>query len=121
MISEDKNVESLMQMIETTREYLIQQEEYLKLSATDKIVRLMSAMILAIILFVILIAVMFHLSMAAVEWMTTFIGRAEAYAIAAFAFALMAICVYLLRKKCIERPLTVFMTGILLNKEEDEQ
>ena len=43
MLSSDKNVETIAQLIEVLKHYLGLQTEYLKLDVIDKVVRLMKA------------------------------------------------------------------------------
>lgn len=114
MLSSDKNVESLAQLIEVLKDYVGLQKEYLKLDFVDKLVRLVTALTLSIILFVLVIAILFYLSFATVYWMAPVIGTATAFAIVAAFFVALLCMVVAFRKKWIERPLIKFMTKTLL-------
>ena len=57
MLSSDKNVETIAQLIEIVKHYLGLQKEYLKLDIIDKLVRLLTAIALFIVFFLIVIAV----------------------------------------------------------------
>ena len=83
MFSSDKNVESIAQLIEVLKDYMGLQKEYLKLDVIEKVVRLVTALILAFVLVVLGIAVMFYLSLAVAYWLTPVIGTGWAFFIIA--------------------------------------
>ena len=56
MLSSDKNVETIAQLIEVLKHYLGLQTEYLKLDVIDKVVRLLKAATLALIFILIIIS-----------------------------------------------------------------
>lgn len=115
MLSSDKNVESIAQLIEALKNYVGLQKEYLKFDVVDKVVRLVTAMTLAIIMFVLVVAVLFYLSFAAVYWMEPAIGTAWAFAVVAAFFLALLVAVVAFRKPWIERPLVRFMVTILMS------
>ncbi len=115
MLSSDKNVESLANLIETLKDYIGLQKEYLKLDVIDKVVRLVTALVLAIILFILGVAALFYLSFAFVYWMEPLTGTAWAFFIVAVTFAILLVLVYNKRKSWIEQPLVRFLTNTLLN------
>jgi hypothetical protein len=57
MLSSDKNVENIGQLAELLKHYLGLQTEYVKLDVIDKVVRLLTAAALAILFFLLIIAV----------------------------------------------------------------
>ena len=73
MLSSDKNVESIAQLIEVLKHYLGLQTEYVKLDLIDKVVSLLTAAALAIIFFMIIIAVFFYFSFAFAFWLSSYI------------------------------------------------
>ncbi len=115
MLSSDKNVESLAQLIETLKDYIGLQKEYLKLDVIDKVVRLVTALVLAIILFILAVAALFYLSFACVYWLEPLTGTAWAFFIISVIFFALVAVVYLKRKTWIEQPLVRFLTNTLLN------
>lgn len=116
MLSSDKNVESLARLIETLKDYIGLQKEYLKFDVIDKLVRLITALSLTIIMFVLVFAVLFYLSFAMVYWISPVTGTACAFAIVAAMLLALLIIIFSLRKPLITRPLIRFITGILLSK-----
>lgn len=115
MLSSDKNVETIAQLIEALKNYVGLQKEYLKFDVTDKVVRLVTALALGIIVFVLVVAVLFYLSFAAVYWMEPFMGTAAAFAVVALFFLALLALVVTFRKPWIERPLVRFMVSILMS------
>jgi O-antigen/teichoic acid export membrane protein len=115
MLSSDKNVESIAQLVEVLKDYFGLQKEYLKLDAIEKIVRLVTALALAVIFIILGVAVLFYLSFAAVYWLEPATGTAWAFFIVALLFLALLLLVYFFRKSWIERPLVRFLADTLLN------
>ena len=116
MLSSDKNVETIAQLIEVLKHYLGLQTEYLKLDAIDKVVRLLTAATLAVVFFLIIIAVVMYASFAFAFWIAAYIGTAKAFlAIGGFHLLLFLLFV-IFRKSWIEKPLVRFLAGLFLSK-----
>lgn len=115
MLSSDKNVESIAQLVESVKNYVGLQGEYLKLDAIQKIVRLVTALTLTIVLLLLGIAFLFYLSFACVYWLEPLTGTALAFFLVALFFLALLILVFLNRKSWIERPLVRFLADVLLN------
>ncbi len=115
MLSSDKNVENIGQLVQLLKNYVELQKEYLKLDVIDKIVRLITALTLTIVLLLLGIAVLFYLSFACVYWLEPLTGTALAFFILAIFFLALLLLVFLNRKTWIERPLVRFLAGVLLN------
>jgi len=114
MLSSDKNVESIAQLVEELKGYIGLQKEYLKLDVIEKFVRLVTTLTLAIILVILGIAFLFHLSFAVVYWLEPLTGIAWAFFLIAMAFLALLIMVFLNRTAWIERPLVRFLANTLL-------
>lgn len=115
MLSSDKNVESIAQLVESVKNYVGLQGEYLKLDAIQKIVRLVTALTLTIVLLLLGIAFLFYLSFACVYWLEPLTGTALAFFLIAIFFLALLILVYLNRRTWIERPLVRFLADVLLD------
>ena len=115
MLSSDKNVESIAQLVESVKNYVGLQGEYLKLDAIQKIVRLVTALTLTIVLLLLGIAFLFYLSFACVYWLEPLTGTALAFFLIALFFLAILILVYLNRRTWIERPLVRFLADVLLD------
>lgn len=114
MLSSDKNVETLTQLIEILKHNIELRTEFLKLDVTARVVRLLGAAALAVVLFLILLAVILFASLAVVMWLAQSMGIAAALAAAAAFYTFILIIVYACRKPWIERPLVKFLSDVLL-------
>ena len=116
MLSSDKNVENIGQLVELLKHYLGLQTEYVKLDVIDKVVRLLTAAALAILFFLLIIAVMLFLSFALAYWLGQHIGMAPAFSIVGGLHLLLLLLFFLFHEKWIERPLVRFLAGLLMSK-----
>jgi cbb3-type cytochrome oxidase subunit 3 len=115
MLSNDKNVENIAQLIEMLKDYVGYQKEYLKLDVIEKIVRLTTALSLTLVLIILGVAVLFYLSLAVVYWIEPLTGIAWAFFLMAMFFLFLLILVFVFRKPWLERPLVRFLANVLLN------
>ncbi len=114
MLSSDKNVETIAELVEAVKHYLGLQKEYVKLDVIDKVVRLFTLAALSVILFLILTAVMLFISLGAAFWLSRHIGFTAAFfAVAAF-HAFLLLMAYAFRKPWIEKPLVRYLARLLL-------
>ena len=115
MLSNDRNVESVAQLIEALKDYLVNQKEYVKLDIIDKIVRVATALALMVVLIIMGVIVLFYLSFAIVYWIAPATGVAWSFFIVAMGFLLLLLLVFYFRKPWIERPLVRFLAHTLLS------
>ena len=116
MLSNDKNVESIATLVETLRDYVVLQKDYLKYDVVEKLVRLSAALLLAFFIFGLVFAVVFYLSFALAYWLAPATGEAGGFAIVGGIYFLLLFLVYYKRKTWIEQPLVRTLTSILLDK-----
>ena len=115
MLSSDKNVESIGQLVEALKAYVGLQKEYLELNAIEKVVRLVTALTVAIVFVILGFAVLFFLTFALVYWLAPITGLALAFLLVALLFVGLLALVCMFRKKWIEQPLVRFLANTLLN------
>lgn len=115
MLSSDKNVENIAQLVEVLKNYIGLQKEYVKLDVIDKVVKLVTALTIAIVFIILGVAVLFYLSFAIVHWLEPLTGLGLAYFLIAMLFLALIILVCVYRKAWIERPLVRFLADTLLN------
>ena len=115
MFSNDKNVEAIAQLVETLKNYLGLQKEYLKLDIFDKFVRLLTALTVAIVFIILGVAVLFYLSFALAYLLAPLVGHALAFLLVSLLYLALLMLVFLFRKSWIERPLVKFLASTLLN------
>lgn len=116
MFSTDKNIETIGQLIALIKKYIGLQGEYLKLDITEKVVRLITALLLFFILLLILIAILTYVSFAAAFAIANTLGNSIAFAIIAFFYILIFIFCLAFKKKLIEKPLVKFIACLLIDK-----
>ena len=116
MLSSDKNVETIAQLIEVLKHYLGLQKEYLKFDVIDKVVRLLTAAALAVIFILIIIAVLMYFSIALAFWLANFTGTSAAFFIVAGLHLFILMFFVIFRKSWIEKPLVHFLASLLLGK-----
>lgn len=115
MLSSDKNVESIVELIDALKEHVELQKEYLELNIIEKVVKLVTALTIAVIFVILGVAVLFYLTYAIVHWIAPLTGLALAYFLVAMFFAALLVLVCVFRKQWIERPLVRFLANTLLN------
>ena len=115
MLSSDKNVETIAKLAEVLKHYLGLQAEYLKLDVIDKVVRLVKALLLAVLFFLVIMAVVLYMSFAFAYWLGTLIGLTPAFFIVGIVHILIFVLIVVYRKALIERPLVHFLTDLFLN------
>jgi len=116
MLSSDKNIETLAQLIEQLKSYAGLQTEYVKLDVIEKVVRLLTAAALAIVLFLIVIAVMLFAALGLASWLSAFMGWTAAFFVVAGLHLLLLLVVVMFRRNWIERPLVSFLANLLMNE-----
>jgi hypothetical protein len=116
MLSSDKNVETIAQLAEIVKHYIGLQGEYLKLDVIDKLVRLLTATALAVVFFLLLVAVAMHFSIAFALWLAIYTGMPWAFFIVGGIHFLLLILFIIYRKSLIERPLVRFLANLLMSK-----
>ena len=115
MLSSDKNIETLAQLIELLKHYLGLQKEYVKLDVIDKVVRLLTAMALAIVLFLLVIAVMLFLMLGLASWLSSAIGLTASLFVVAAIHVVLLVLFFVFRKSWIEKPLVRFLASLLMS------
>lgn len=114
MLSSDKNVESIAQLVEVLKHYLGLQAEFVKLDVVDKVVRLLTAATLAIVLLLIFIGVMLFFFFGVAHWLSHYVGTTASYLIISAVHLLLFILIIIFRKPLIEKPLVRFLANLLL-------
>ena len=116
MFSTDKNIETIAQLIEVVRHYIGLQTKYMKLDVIDKIVRLLTALVMVAVLSLLLFIGLIYLSFATVYALQPIMGMAAAFACVAGAYFLVLLLFVVFRKRWIERPLVRFLASLLMQE-----
>lgn len=115
MLSSDKNVETIAQLIEVLKHYFELQKEYLKLDVIDKVVRLLTATALSFLLFLFTIGVLLFFWLGIAHWLSQWTGMTAAYLIVAGINFVILLLFIVLRKPLIERPLVRFLASLFMS------
>ena len=115
MLSSDKNVESIVELVDALKEHVELQKEYLELNVIEKIVRLVTALTVAVIFVILGVAILFYLSFAIVYWIAPLTGLAMAFFLVSMFLVSLLILLCIFRKRWIEQPLVRFLANTLLN------
>ncbi len=116
MLSSDRNIETIGQLVEVLKHYIGLQSEYVKLDVIEKFVRLTTALIMAAVLFLLVIITMIYFSFAAAYAMAPHLGYGWSFCIVAVFYLLILILFVLFRKSWVERPLVKFLASLLMEK-----
>ncbi len=108
----------LEELFEAVKRYLLLQKSYIELELVTKLTLLCSALILAIVLFVLGMIVVLYLSFTLAVFLTEVLGNSTyAFLIVTGGFALLCALVYWQRKAWIIRPVANFLVQIFHNKQ----
>lgn len=116
MFSTDKNIETIGQLIEVLKHYVGLQNEYLRLDVIEKVVRLITALTIAAVVFLIVIIIFIYLSFAAAYAMAPYTGFPLAFFIVAAFYLLIFLLFLAFRKNWIEKPLVKFLASLLMEQ-----
>lgn len=113
MLSNDKNIETIHDLIIEVRDYLDLQKDLLQVTAVEKVVRLLSALVLTIVLAFFLLLVIIFFSFAAAYGLALLLPTPLAFLAIAGVYVLLFILAYAKRRAWIERPLVRTFADIL--------
>lgn len=120
MLSSDRNIETLSQLIEEIVHYAQLNGRSWKLSLVSKLSRLASALILSILLFMLASAVFVFLSFTLASTLALWVGTALGYAIIALFYLLLGVLIYLNRKTWVEAPVVNFIANVMLGDSDED-
>lgn len=115
MFSNDQNIETIGQLVETVKHYVGLQSEYVKLDIVEKTVRILTVLSLTAILCLLLALTLIYLSFAAAYALAPLVGHVAAFAIVAGVYFLVLLLFIIFRKAWVERPLVKFLASLLLS------
>lgn len=121
MFSNDKNIETIGQLVEVIKHYLSLQGEYVKLDVVDKVVRLLTVITITAVVVVLLLLALIYLSFAAAFAMAPALGMILSFCIVGAVYVVALLLVLTFRHRWIERPLVKFLAGLLLSPEDKSE
>lgn len=115
MFSNDQNIETIGQLVDTLKHYIVLQKEYVKLGTVEKTVRIITALAMTAIIGLLLVFILIFLSFAAAFALGPMIGQVAAFTVIAVFYLLVLLLVLTFRKQWIEKPLVHFLAELLLS------
>lgn len=115
MFSNDHNIETIGQLVDTLKHYIGLQSEYVKLSTVEKTVKILTAIAMTAIIGLLLVFIFIFLSFAAAFALAPIVGMVPAFAIIAAAYLVILLFFIIFRKRWIEKPLVRFLANLLLS------
>lgn len=116
MFSNDRNISITERLIKVFKHYIGLQNEYLRLDVIEKIVRLITGLLIFSILFLLILIILIYLSFAAAYALGPQTGYPAAFCIIAAFYIFVFTLIFLFRKEWIEKPLIKFITSLLMEK-----
>lgn len=120
MLSSDKNIETLSQLIEETKRYVELRGKCWRISLVNKVSTLASALVLAVILFMLASAVVIFLSFTLASTLALWVGTVWGYALVTAFYFLVGVVIFINRRKWIEAPVVDFIASVMLSDDGDE-
>lgn len=115
MFSNDRNIETIGQLVEAFKHYIGLQQEYVRLDAIEKVVRLMTVVTMALVLSVLLVMMLIYLSFAAAYALSPCLGMVGAFCVVAGCYLVLLVLCVVFRHQWIEKPLVKFLAGLLMS------
>lgn len=121
MFANDKSIETLGQLFEECKKYILLQKEYIRLELVEKLTVLSSTCIMVVIAIILGMMALFYLSFSVAYILAPHVGglTVSFAIITAFLLLLLAV-VYVFRKQLIVRPLVRFMANLFMSSEETD-
>lgn len=116
MFSNNKNVETIGQLVEVLKHYIGLQSEYLKLDVVDKVVRLLTVITMTLVLCSLLALALIYFSFAVAYALSDYIGLFGGFSTVAGVYLLILVFFVCFRHQWIEKPLVKFLASLLMQK-----
>lgn len=116
MFSNDKNIETIGQLVEAIKQYIGLRGEYIKLNLVDKVVRILTIATISVIIAILLMLTLIYFSFAVAYALAPIMGHALAFGTVAAAYFIILLLCVANRKRWIERPLVRLLASILMEK-----
>lgn len=119
MFNKDKNIDSLKELFEETRNYVLLQKDYVKLDIIEKMTKVLSMLFLILISILLGIIALFYLSFTIAYILRPYVGGLSvSFAIITLVIICIIIFAFIFRKALIIHPITNLLANILFNDKE---
>lgn len=115
MFSSDKNIENIGQLFVELKRYVDLKSESLQVDFVSKFARLLSALVVCVVLFILFSLTLMFVSMMVAAALTPLVGsEALAYAIVILLYIIIGVVFYGKRAQWVEGPITNFLVHLFL-------
>lgn len=114
MFSNDRNIETIGQLVEVAKHYIGLQSKNIKLDVIDKVVRVLTVLTMTVVLALLFLLAIIYLSFAVAYALAPYTGAATAFACVAGIYFVVLLLFVAFRKQWIERPLVKLLANILM-------
>ncbi len=122
MTGQNNISDNFSSMTGNVRDYINLRVDYVKLILTEKIAKLASFFLIAVIFFILGMFLLLFISLAFIFWFGEVVGPAYLGALIVVAFYVIGgLAIYLLRHKLFINPLVVQLTKILMEGEDEHE
>jgi len=122
VFSNDQNIEYIAQFVEEAKQWFDLKTKYTRLTLVDKVVRIITSLILVIVISVILVLSLLFFSLALSNFLGQLLGNLTyGFLCVGAAYLILLIIAYNLRHALIERPLVYFLMSILAEDIDNEE
>lgn len=119
MFSNDKNIETLSQLLVDLKDYVELRLKYGQIELVSKMTVLVSALVLGVVLFMLGVIVVLFLSYTAALALAQVVGgETKAFGIVTACYVMAAVLIYSFRQKLIIRPISRFLGELFLKSPE---
>ncbi len=115
MLSSDSNIETIAQLVEEVKRYASLKGEYWRLEFTEKLVRLVTTIIMTFVLTLLGFFILGFLSLTFAFLIEPLTGKIGAFAIVTGIYLALLVLCFVFRKKWFEAPLVRFFASILMD------
>ncbi len=115
MISNDRNIETIGELVEVLKRYVDVKKEYMKLDLIEKVVRLVTVLTLVTVLALTLLLVFIYVSFAVAYALAGTMGNVGAFLCVASFYVVLFLLLVAFRKRIIERPVVRFLASMLMD------
>ena len=122
MFSSDKNIENIGQLFVELKHYVDLKSESLQTNFVAKFARLLSALVVCVVLFILLSLTIMFVSMMVAAALAPIVGsEALAYAIVILLYIIIGVVFYTKRAQWVEAPITNFLVHLFLEDKLKDQ
>jgi ABC-type glycerol-3-phosphate transport system permease component len=120
MLSNDKNIERIADLVEEAKQWLLLKKEYTKLDVIEKVVRILSALTIAFVIALLALLALIYLSFAAAYCLAEMWNSLPlAFLAVCLVYVILSGVVLAKRHSWIERPMVRFLIGVFKDDAVD--